>query len=87
MLLTGVASATGEVIVTLPAMPNLGPANPPAMTCYYTDNPVGGVWIAASDGFWIADTPWCALDWQTTTYQAFMYNLPQGWTAAFVIVF
>jgi hypothetical protein len=74
--------------VALPAAIGTNPLAPPAMSCYVSPTPAAGVWFAVNDGFTI-DAPWCAAlyDSGNGAWQAQMYLVPTGWTAAFVVVY
>lgn len=87
LVLTALAPTGGVVTVALPAAAGTSPLQPPSVAGYMTIDPTSGVWDAVSDGFWIADTPWCGLSFYSGVWNASMYNVPTGWTAAFVIVY
>lgn len=86
-IFTAVIASDGTANVTLPAAAGADRTKPPSMSCYMTDNPSGGVWIAVNDGY--SDTSsYCAIVFTTSNvWRAAMLQSLPGWTAAFVVVY
>jgi hypothetical protein len=87
IVLTGIAGSSGIVTLALPAAVGSVASQPPAMACYMTLTPSTGSWLAVSDGFWTVNTAWCSLGFANGVWNASMFNVPVGWTAAFVVVY
>ena len=86
-MMTGVPNAEGTVAVLFPTAVGTSPSEPPALTCYVSDNPSDGTWIAVNDGYWVTDSEWCALSFFEGQWGAAMFNVLAGWTAAFVVFY
>lgn len=85
-ILTAIVGGSGTAAVTLPAAAGNNPSRPPAVTCYLTDAPTTGVWLAVNDGDSTA-APYCALALSSGVWTARILQAPVGWTAAFVVVY
>ena len=87
LMMTGVPDTDGTVEVFFPESVGTSPSQPPALDCYVSSDPSSGIWIAVNDGYWVTDSPWCALGFASGRWGAVMVNVPIGWTAAFVVVY
>jgi hypothetical protein len=85
-MVTGVAGASGGVAIPLPAAVGTNPSSPPALSCYTTDNPSSGVWVAVADG-WSATSTFCGLVFSGGVWNAVMVNMDVGWTAGFIVIY
>ena len=85
LVLISPPASTGSVAVDLPAAAGTNAASPPVMACYIRSPSDATTWLAVNDGF-STTTPWCALQFNGT-WSASMFDMPAGWSAAFVILY
>ncbi len=76
----------GNVSVALPASVGTNPASPPAVSCYTTDAPLGGTWLAVNDGYSLT-SPYCATVFSGGVWTVTHLQGIPGWTAAWVVVY
>ncbi len=86
LTVTGVAGSSGTVGVSLGAAVGMDPSRPPQMACYLANLPQNGTWLAvAGPPPTNTSSPWCGLTFNSGGFIAAMFNVPAGWTAAFVV--
>ncbi|MDR0788233.1 MAG: hypothetical protein LBG44_10280 [Gemmatimonadota bacterium] len=83
------ADSTGFASFNFPAELTSKAGDPPALLCYNTpNNREGAPWYPMSDGYWVEDSPWCALFPEAgDRWGASAVNLEPGWYVAFVLIF
>lgn len=79
-----VAGASGEVAVLLPEVPNDGVMNPPGLDCFLSDAPAAGEWQVMAEGYSTGST-FCTISLDAGTWVARAYQVPDGWTALWVV--
>ena len=80
-------NSNGEATIDLPTAAGTNPTNPPAMSCYISDD-LSGVWLQVSDG-WGSDTTRCGLVFVPNrgAFSAAIWNSAPRWWALFVVVY
>jgi hypothetical protein len=84
---TAVASPddTGFAIAAFPASVGTDPDDLPALTCSRR-NPATGQWWVVAEGF-SETSPWCVLAFVGGRWEGWMFGIPTGWVAAFVVIY
>ncbi len=85
MVLTASPGSNGIAEVEFPEAVGTDPTDLPHVACY-RQNPDTGSWWVVGDGFHV-DAPWCMVVFEQQRWRGVMFNLPSGWTAAFVVVY
>lgn len=84
LTVAAVAGATGEVAVLLPEVPNYGVMDPPGLDCYLSDAPAAGEWQVMAEGY-SSGSAFCTVSLDSGTWVARAYQVPEGWTALWVV--
>ena len=79
-----VAGASGEVAVLLPEVPDYGVMNPPGIDCYLSDAPAAGEWQVMAEGY-STGSSFCTVSLDDDIWVARAYQVPEGWTALWVV--
>ncbi len=84
LTVAAVAGASGELALLLPEVPNDGVMNPPGLDCYLTDAPAAGEWQVMAEGY-STGSAFCTVSLDEGTWVARAYQVPEGWTALWVV--
>jgi hypothetical protein len=81
---SAIAGPSGELALLLPEVPNDGVMYPPGIDCYLSDAPANGEWQVMAEGY-STTSAYCTVSLDSGTWVARAYQVPDGWTALWVV--
>lgn len=74
----------GAAIAAFPAAAGTNPLSPPATTCFISSNPSAGSWLAVTES---SGSEVCGIVFTSGHWSGSIFGVPNGWTAAWIVVY
>jgi hypothetical protein len=86
LMVTSIADVGGDASVALPRYVGSDLTQPPAVTCYESEDESSGEWLVVGDGF-SETSSYCAVSFISDRWVVSMHAMQPGWAAAWVVLY